>query len=282
MTYLDLYKISGSLNIDDNLCFQDQTTYPKFQTDFIKFQNHLIELVNNQTPTTFYKFGDGDYHFLIKNPVGSACPGNRALSVSYDDLDHQLFTTNAQKCDYYTCEIYPENRNMFSKVINQNIDYPAEYSYGLIANKWLFHQFKGKIGLIGASEKLYLIQELLTYPEYQNYLGIDSFNDYIHFPQKFAADDPKLVENFVGEQLKNSTSDIFLLGIGHSKSAILCNFPKYKKAVYLDVGAGIDYIAGCVKNSRPYAGDWVNYRIPNYDYSNIDYMNYDYSNQKFL
>ena len=38
--------------------------------------------------------------------------------------------------DYYTCEIYPENRKMFSEVIDRDIDYPAEYGYGLVANKW--------------------------------------------------------------------------------------------------------------------------------------------------
>ena len=33
---------------------------------------------------------------------------------------------------------------------------PAEYPYGLIANKWLFETFKGQIGIIGAKEKLEL------------------------------------------------------------------------------------------------------------------------------
>ena len=44
--------------------------------------------------------------------------------------------------------------------------------------------------------------------------------------------------------------------------------------VFLDVGAGIDMISGCVNIHRPFAGSWVNYRIKDYDYSNIDYLKY--------
>ena len=40
-------------------------------------------------------------------------------------------------------------------------------------NKWFLQQFKGKIGLIGANEKLNIIKELMKYPEYrENAIGI--------------------------------------------------------------------------------------------------------------
>lgn len=279
---LDKYKIDDTINLDRHGCFHDENTYPDFQKNLKKFKSHITELVDKKLSATFYKFGDGDYRFLKKIEFGSAAPGKRAISKSYNEIDHSRFTDGAQLCDYYTCEIYPENRKMFSEVIDRDIDYPAEYGYGLVANKWLFHQFKGKIGLIGASEKLNVIQELLIHPEYQNYLGIDNFNDYIHFPQKYAADDIDLVENFVGEQLKNSTADIFLLGIGHAKSGVLHTFKKYKSAVYLDVGAGIDMIAGCISTTRPYAGNWKNFRLNNHDYSNIDYLKYNEQNEIYI
>ena len=272
--YLDQYKISNTLNLNNHPCFHNPNTFPNFQNELKTFQNTILELVNNKKPSTFYKFGDGDYRFLKKEEIGSAAPGNRALSKPYNEINHQEFVEGASKCDYYTCEIYPENVNMFHQVINNNIDYPAEYGYGLVANKWFFKNFKGRIGLLGASEKLYLIEELMQHKEYQEYLGLDSFCDYIHFPQKYACDDINLVENFIGNQLKSSTSDIFLLGIGHAKSGLLHKFTKYKKAVYLDVGAGIDMIAGCINIKRPYAGDWINFRLKNYNYSDIDYLRY--------
>ena len=272
---LSLYHIDETNNLDSHVCFKNPSTYPNFQEDLINFKSHLKELVDNNKSKTFYKFGDGDYHFLKKNEIGSAKPGNRALAKSYKEINHQEFIDGAQLNDYYTCEIYPENRQMFKEVItNKEVNYPAEYGYGLVSNKWFFKEFSGKLGLIGASEKLYLIEELMKYDEYKEYLGLDKFNDYIHFPQKYACDDINVVEEFVGKQLKESNSDIFLLGIGHSKSAILHRFKKYTNAVFMDVGAGIDNIAGCINIGRPYAGDWTNYRIKDYDYSNIDYLKY--------
>tara|TARA_Y100000310_G_scaffold341064_1_gene438960 strand:- start:888 stop:1742 length:855 start_codon:yes stop_codon:yes gene_type:complete len=273
--YLDLYKINNTVNLDSHNCFQDKNTFPQFQEGLNIFKSHIKQLVSDKESKTFYKFGDGDYYFLKKEHFGSATPGYRALSLSYEQINHEEFMKGAQLNDFYTCEIYPENISRFKKVIKKDINYPAEYSYGLVANKWFFKNFEGKIGLIGASEKLYLINELMKHSEYQEYLGIKSFNDYIHFPQKFACDDVNLVEDFVGKQLKESTSDIFLLGIGHAKSGILHRFKKYKNAVYLDVGAGIDNIAGCINIKRPYAGDWINYKIKGYDCSNIDYLRYE-------
>jgi tmRNA-binding protein len=274
--YLNQYMIDGTNNLDSHGCFHSENTYPNFQEELDKFKNHITDLVDNKESKTFYKFGDGDYYFLRGQEVGSASPGKRALSVSYDEINHKAFVDGALLNDYYTCEIYPENRQKFKEVIlNKNIDYPAEYGYGLVANKWFFKNFSGKIGLIGASEKLYLIEELMKHDQYKEYLGLDNFNDYIHFPQKYACDDIDLVENFVGDQLKESNSDIFLLGIGHSKSAILHRFKKYTNSIFMDVGAGIDNVAGCINITRPYAGDWINYRIKDYDYSNIDYLRYE-------
>ena len=272
--YQGIYKINNTTNLDGHECFHNKNTYPDFQEDLWKFKANITKLVDNKESATFYKFGDGDYRFLLKEHVGSATPGRRALSKTYNEIDHTLFTEGAQKCDYYTCEIYPENRNMFQSVINRTPDYPAEFGYGLIANKWFFEKFKGRIGLLGASEKLYLIEELMSHKEYQDYLGLESFTDYIHFPQKYACDDIELVEEFIGNQLKESSADIFLLGIGHAKSAILHRFKKYTNAIFIDVGAGIDMIAGSINNTRPYAGSWVNYRLRDYNYSNIDYLNY--------
>ena len=43
-------------------------------------------------------------------------------------------------------------------------------------------------------------------------------------------------------------------------------------AVFIDVGGGIDAIAGILCQDRPYFAEWVNYRIKGYDYSKIDFM----------
>ena len=274
--YLDQYKIEGTINNDQNPCFHDETTYPKFQEELEEFKHLLIELVYLNEPKTFYKFGDGDYFFLRKEPVGSATPGKRALSKGYDQINHEAFVEGAQLCDYYTCEIYPENMENFSEVISRKIDYPAEYGYGLVANKWLLETFSGKIGLIGADTKLNIIQNVIEAPQYQEYLGLEQFEDYVSLPQKFACDDIDETERMVGEQLKNTTSKIFLMGMGHVKSGLIHRLKNYTDAVFLDVGSSIDALAGIIDVNRPYFGDWTNYQIDEDPiYNNVDYLQYN-------
>ena len=274
--YLDQYKIEGTINNDQNPCFHDETTYPKFQEELEEFKHLLIELVYLNEPKTFYKFGDGDYYFLNKIPTGSATPGRRALSKSYDEINHDAFVKGAQECDYYTCEIYPENRVNYLDVIQRRIDYPAEFGYGLVANKWLLKTFAGQIGLIGAGLKLNILKNLMEAPQYQEYLGLEKFEDYISLPQKFACDDLEATEKMVASQLMKSTSNIFLMGMGHVKSGLIHRLSKYRNAVFLDVGASIDALAGIIDVDRPYAGDWTNYQIDDVQlYKGIDYLAYD-------
>ena len=273
---IEQYKIEGTINNDQNPCFLDETTYPKFQEELEKFKHLLIELVYLKEPKTFYKFGDGDYYFLNKIPTGSATPGRRALSKSYDEINHDAFVKGAQECDYYTCEIYPENRVNFIDVIQRRIDYPAEFGYGLVANKWLLKTFAGQIGLIGAGAKLNIIKNLMEAPQYQEYLGLEKFEDYISLPQKFACDDLEATEKMVASQLVKSTSKIFLMGMGHVKSGLIHRLSKYRNAVFLDVGASIDALAGIIDVDRPYAGDWTNYQIDDVQlYKGIDFLAYE-------
>jgi len=195
---------------------------------------------------------------------------------SYDEINHDVFVKGAQECDYYTCEIYPENRVRFIDVIQRRIDFPAEYGYGLVANKWLLQTFSGSIGIIGAGSKLNIIKNLMEAPQYQEYLGLEKFEDYISLPQKFACDDLVATENMVAEQLKKSTSKIFLMGMGHVKSGLIHRLSKYRDAVFLDVGASIDALAGIIDVDRPYAGDWTNYQIDEPElYDDVDFLAYE-------
>lgn len=275
--YLDKYIIDGTINLDQNPCFRDESTYPFFQEDLNKFKEMLIGLVEKKECKTFYKFGDGDYFFLNSVPNGSASPGKRALSKNYQEMNMTPFVEGSKKNDFYTCEIYPENRNMFVRLFQDiKVDFPAEFTYGLVSNKWLFKTFSGKIGLIGAGEKIELIEKLMEYEEYRTYLGIEKFNDYIKIPQKYACDDLELTEKIISEQLLKSTSDIFLIGVGHVKSGITHRLKKYKNAIFLDIGSGIDAIAGIIDIYRPYFGDWTNYQISDDPiYNKLDYLAYE-------
>ena len=281
--YLDLYKIEGSVNNDQNPCFHNEESCPEFQEKLEFFKKLLIQQVKHNKSATYYKYGDGDYYFLKKQGVGSATPGKRALSKSYDSIDHDKFVEGAQLCDYYTCEIYPENRQRFSEVIDKEIDFPAEFGYGLVANKWLFKTFVGKIGLIGADTKMNIIQNIIEAPQYQEYLGLEKFEDYISLPQKFACDDIDATEKMVGEQLEKSTSKIFLMGMGHVKSGLIHRLKKYTDAVFLDVGSSLDAIAGIIDVDRPYFGDWTNYQIDEKNlYEGVDFLQYNSNKGKHI
>ena len=281
--YLENYKIEGSINNDTDPCFHDVNTYPLFQEKMEDFKNLLIELVNTNESKTFYKYGDGDYFFLTKQSVGSAAPGKRALSKGYNNINHEQFVEGAQLCDYYTCEIYPTNKDRFEQVIDRKIDFPAEYGYGLVANKWLFKQFSGKIGLIGADTKINIIENLMEAEQYQEYLGLEKFEDYVRLPQQFACDDIDATEKMVGEQLQKTSSKIFLMGMGHVKSGLIHRLKKYTDAVFLDVGSSIDAIAGIIDVNRPFFGDWTNYQINEPSlYEGVDFLQYDSSIGKHL
>ena len=275
--FLDQYKIDGCINIDTEPFFERQECYPLFQDHLVDFKNLLVSLVEKGESKTFYKFGDGDYWFLRGIASGSSTPGKRALSKPYSEINHQQFVDEVKLCDYFTCEIYTHNRQFFREVIpGQKIHFPAEYGYGLVANKWFFETFAGSIGLIGADTKMNLVSELMGAEQYQEYLGLEQFEDYISIPQKFACDDLDATEAMIGEQLKNSSSKIFLMGIGHVKSGLIHRLKKYTDAVFLDVGSGIDAIAGIVDVGRPYFGDWTNYQIDEEDlYADVDYLGYE-------
>ena len=281
--YLEHYKIDGTINNDSDPCFHDMNTYPLFQEKMEDFKKLLIELVDNNESKTFYKYGDGDYFFLTKQSVGSAAPGKRALSRGYNNINHEQFVEGAQLCDYYTCEIYPTNKDRFEQVIDRKIDFPAEYGYGLVANKWLFKQFSGKIGLIGADTKINIIENLMEAEQYQEYLGLEKFEDYVRLPQQFACDDLDATEKMVGEQLQKTSSKIFLMGMGHVKSGLIHRLKKYTDAVFLDVGSSIDAIAGIIDVNRPFFGDWTNYQINEPPlYEGVDFLQYDSSIGKHL
>ena len=274
--------------------------YPNFRKEFEEFKNLICESVKKNISLSFIHFGDGDYYFLKKEPVGSATPGKRALSKKYEDVDMDKFYKGFIRNDYICVEVLKHNLiDKYNELYPQKIisglgmkknylgikPIPTEFLYGVVSNKWVLRKFKNQIGLIGADAKLDLIKKMMTYKEYRDYLGCDYFCDYVKIPQKFACDNLDSLCKSVEKQLKESKSKIFLVkGIGHVKSGLYHKLKDYKKAIYLDVGACIDALAGIIDYKRPYMGAWINYKIKDYDYNKIDFLQYEsrYKNEKYL
>lgn len=267
--YNNRYDIEGCGNTDQNA---NKLYCPNFHEGYDQFKEILKQYVDENESCTFYKFSDGEFLFMQGISGGSTSAGKRDTNIGADKIDVTPFLEGVAKNDYHMVESYESAHLEWDKMFPQKVyNVAAEWVYALVANRWFFKTFKGQIGLVGAKEKLELIQELLEYKEYRDYLGIDKFEDYICIPQRYACDDIEATDALIKEQLKNAKSKIFLEGIGHAKQALLHRMKEYHKAIYITIGSGICALAGVQDTiGRPYFADWKNYRIKGYDYDKID------------
>lgn len=307
------------------------------QKSFIRLKETIKERVSGNKATSILRASDGDYFFLRRIAIGSAKPGQRALTTTYNKIDIGLFRNLFWQNDLITLNLEKhEHKNwmkfivvdfvekIISKIIRRPIKplrngklayildklltpitlggivpllsayiysfkkkdlyfkkakdiiynkvIPSESVYALVSTRWVFRNFKNQIGIIASENKSSLIKELMKSKKYQEYLGTDLFIDYFTVPEKGAADDILNLSKKIGKEINKSSAKIFLVGTGSSKIALIPLLKSYSNAVFIDVGCGIDAIAGIVCQERPYFAEWTNYRIKNYDYSKIDFM----------
>ena len=268
-----IYKINNTTYLDPPEDYLDPDLYPDFQINLEKYKNKLITLSNDLTSTSFLRFGDGEYRFLKKIPSGSARPGVRALKKDYSKINITKFEENLLNFDIYQSLIQKAHVERFSKIFgHKNYDFPIEYTYGLIANKWFFENLKCKIGVIGGSRKINLIKKLMNHKNYQEYIGIEKFNSYISVPQKFIVDKSEATLRKLKHEINSADCDLFLFGIGQGKLFLIPELQNLTSKVFIDIGIGIDALAGIVNIKRPYFGLWQNYQFKNsLNYRRVDY-----------
>lgn len=276
----EIYEIPETTNLDRHPIYDSYHAEPLFQEKLKLFRELILFHVEQRIGLSILKFGDGDYYFLKGKPVGSARPGNRAISKKVPKKDLRKWAREARTCDLICTELYPENRLRLKKALARQADFPAEFIYGSVASRWFTREFGTELALIGAGEKLDIISELLKDPSYCHYLGTEGFASLIKVPQKFAADDPARVLASIREEIVNSSAKVFLIGVGHAKSHLVPALASIKDAVFIDVGSGIDALAGMVDTERPYFGNWKNFYIPNDEYyKGIDYLQFNGKNR---
>lgn len=273
------FLINKPKNYNEDINVQFYQSVWSQNSKYEEFKNFILDLVNNKESKTFYKFSDGEYYWLTNNQIGSVQSGKRDSNTTKRDL--RPFQEGVLKCDYLMCQLLNRHVEWFSSYFNRDFDFPVDYVYSLVSDKWFTRTFNGKIGIIGADNKLDLIKSLCEKEEYLKYLEFDGFTDYIKVPQKYLCDNIDSVELEIAESLRNSSSDIFLIGIGHAQQALLHRLKKYKNAVYIVIGSGVDAYAGIQDNTRPYMGEWINYQLKNFDYSKVDVWS-PYDNKKFI
>jgi hypothetical protein len=257
-------------NLDDSFISDESNSSRAYESWKVSIEK---ELQSNSNFVTL-KFGDGDNYFLRRQEVGSAKPGKRALSVAYSEINMKPFEAGFELTDFIACESIPANLSNLSELRSgKGPDYPAEFLYASVANRWLTKTFESRLGLIGGSEKIDLIERLLEHDSYRNYLGINGDVKLIRIPQKFACDDLSKTIEFLINQLDDAGNRTYLMGIGHVKFGLVEVLKRYKNSQFLDIGSGIDALAGVIDVRRPYFADWTNFRFTNEDiYSDIDLL----------
>ena len=271
------YRISGCTNLAHASAYQNPEVYPDFRSHYWEFLSNLDSAIVAGQSHTYLHIGDGDYYVLTGQAIGSARPGKRAISKPIDARTRQRLLRNVEKATYRSALIYPNYRNLLSKRFpSLSLDYATEFIYASLSSRWLLKKYGPRIGLIGAGPKIRLIKDLMASEMYRSYLGTESFGSYVEIPQKFAADNPGELISSLRDQMGASNVDLYLLGMGSSKMAVLHELPRIQEAIYLDVGVGIDALAGIVNPWRPYFGSWVNHQFRDPSrYDDIDFLQVD-------
>jgi hypothetical protein len=269
-----VYAIEGTSNLYSAYEYYSEDLKFLFTPTYDFFKKTISSLIEGNKSASVLKFGDGDFYFLNGIPEGSASPGRRALSKDYSQIDLNLFRKGWTEIDYLACEIPISDRTRFQNISpNRAPDFPAEYLYASVANRWFTSRSEIEIAVIGGSEKIDLIEKLQKNAEYRQYLGLSKSMHLIRIPQKFACDNIEQTIESTLSQVKASKARLFLLGVGHAKSALLPALAKSYPGVFVDIGSGIDALAGVIDIRRPYFGNWRNFQFQDgYDYSKIDYL----------
>ena len=290
-------------------CYTDPNFWPTFQEDMENFKKKITSCLENNEPLTVLRMGHAEhclFNLLVPFPKKGSIIVKGILPRHY--TKQQTGNTwvklleSISSADYVTTQIgrdfekwiwdlihyanvyehFKQTNNLqhlfhtpilFSQnyTSNEKMDMPLDIIYGLLTNKWLLKIFKNQIGFIGNKGKLDVIKNLMNYDEYKKYIENDTFLEYIDIPQRCALEDDKL-ETHIFEKVKNSDCKVFFIGAGVAKLKFFYNLKKIKPdGIFIDVGHGLDAIAGLADYERPYFGSWQNYKMKSYDYSNIDF-----------
>ncbi|WP_419168983.1 hypothetical protein [Halobacteriovorax sp.] len=268
-----------NINVADNLYFKNPFMISgTYSYKLLKTIILLNERLNSKTPFSLVRLGDSEMLFLNGKMVGNIVKRSFLNNdISRYNLEHYREKTNEND---FICipDNYSLNRFLSDMKFSKDLSISTENIYQLIATKIFFNQLKSKkIGIIGAKEKVDIIKSLVKYKKYREYVNIDNIVEYIGVPQKGASTDHEKTQRMIEDQMTGD-ADIYLVGMSVAKLVIQPSLrDKYQKS-FIDIGVGIDAMAGVIPNSKSYFGNWINFRIKDYDYSNINFFQY----QKYL
>lgn len=261
------FEIPNTINYDPQqmkIEYKSPDNYPNWLDKYNELKNKILLWSKNNKSKVIIRCFDGEWKYLNKTKM-------RYLEGYYNTFDEKIINKmkeNLNNVDILTSHLtHVEDR---IKVLpNRKLDYPMEFIYSLLSTKWILNNFKNEITLIGGSDRMELIKQLMKSKEYRTYINQDRFNEYISVPNKQCCEQMDTISKSIEEGLRNSKSKIVLFGMGISKLGIIDKLKGYHNAIYIDIGHGMDCLAGIGNPIRPYFGMWKNYRLKKFNYNNI-------------
>ena len=263
------FKIPNTVNYDPQQLkkeYKNPNNYPKWLDKYRELKELIKEWSIKKESKVILRCFDGEWKFMQKMSIGNI--QHRHYNKKITDEMVRLFRKNIMNVDIFTSHLTHKNER---KIVlpNREIDYPMEFVYALLSSKWILNNFKNKISLIGGSGRMKLIKKLMDKEEYRNYINQDKFNEYISVPELQGCQFIDSTIEIIKEGLKNSKSEIVLFGMGISKLGMINKLKDCHNAIFIDIGHGIDCLAGIGNPIRPYFGMWKNYRLKEIDYKKI-------------
>jgi hypothetical protein len=260
--------------VEGKLPFGPAGSHP-LQGEYDALRAIIRERVSAGGRYSIIRLGDGEALFLHGMRAGNIQRRHLTEDVVVDvSAWRQAYTEN----DLLTFDSRWGQRRLWTSLEGDRIKSgytPLTAIYALVANRDIFRLVNcRRVGVIGPGPKLDIIERLLRYREYRDYLEFAGFDSYVRIPQRGAANDPEKVLQSIIEHERASPCDVYLVGMGIAKLRILSRIRDTLDAVVIDIGSGLDAIAGIIPKDRPYFGAWVNYKIAGYDYGNVDVLAY--------
>ncbi len=159
-----------------------------------------------------------------------------------------------------------------SMPILEPFPFAFEAIYALVSSRIIFRLFPNEILLVGQTEKIEAIKILMESKEYRDYLGVNNFCGYVGVEKIGAADNEEILLASIEKTCSKISPKVILVGMGSAKLYALSRIKRFSDAVVIDVGAGIDAMAGVISRDRPYFAEWVNFRSQEINYEEMDLM----------
>lgn len=271
------FQVDGAetYNRRDLVVMKRKPSLARTMSSYLEMLEQLIRsAVEAQSGYSVLRCNDGEAYFLRGEFHGNIL--RRHLTQSENSVDLALWRRHLHHHDLPTYHLDPDLRGLWKPILGDSYDrpfFPLHAVYALVATRRIFQIVPGaRIGLIGPEKKLRLVAALLEREEYRDYLGLAGFHSYVSVPETGASNRPERLAEDLRQRIEREPCDLFLYGMGIAKIVVVSQLRESTSATYVDIGCGLDALAGIVPLDREYFGGWQNYRLAGSDLDGMDLL----------